>query len=151
MTAQREDNDASGASTTVRVSLVLRDFSGSPSEITRRFGISPSHSGAVGQPRVAAKGRATQHLNKHSFWAFSSPLPATTALEEQVRSILKAIESAAVALKAIGPPVVKQFNCTVIPGGAVPKLELSANTLARVASLDCDLVIDVLYIDSAET
>jgi hypothetical protein len=132
------------------VSLVLRDFDGSPDEITRILGISPSTSGARGDPERTRSGQITSRLYRHSFWIIRSTLPSSATFEQHVRALLDAVEPITKRLREIGPPTLNQIYCSVIPDGAVPMFELQNETLLRLADTGCGLVIDVLYIDPEE-
>jgi len=135
---------------TVHVSLVLRDFDGPPSEVTRLLGIAPTREAAKGDRRTTVTGRATTQTHLHSYWALTSGLDSAAPLERHVDSLLSSVETSAGELRNIGSPTVKQIYCTVIPAGTVPLIELKSDTLASVAALGCDIVIDVLHIDPDE-
>lgn len=97
-----------------------------------------------------ATGRVISRTYEHSFWTLDSAMPATATLEQHVQAILDIVGPVSKAIRQIPGAISKRIYCTVIPGGAIPTLEVQHDTLERVSALGCGLVIDVLYVDEAE-
>jgi len=146
MTDEHNGRQMPRPSLKVKVRLVVLDFDGPADAITAVLGVPPTTTWRTGERRVP---EATI-LHKQNGWMIRSPAdPLTAAPEEAVLQLLARIPDPT-AFRRLPPSVEVQLTVTVYGLGDRPFVFLSADTVAKLASMGASLDIDTYDLSAAE-
>jgi hypothetical protein len=125
------------------VTFTLRGVDLDPDEVTRQLGLQPTESWRAGEPsRLVRPAR----FYSDNAWRLHSGLPATTDLEEQVKSLLTRLEPVWKAAVALGKGHYAEFSCVVYSyGGDRPAISFDNDVVRQIAELNAALDVD-LYV-----
>lgn len=123
----------------VRGIMYITDFACSPEEITRVLGVQPSRSWITGQ-RVGP----TLQTYKSNGWALESTLAGKANPEAHLLELFGRIPSQLIQqLRRIAPACNIQFSLVLEMQDETPPLNLSVDTVQRIASLGASIDVDM--------
>jgi len=128
----------------IRASISIRNFSGSPNEITRILGVEPSRSGTAGELRRNVRGRLTSEVLERSYWSLDSSMPPRSTLAQHIDDLLAQVRPITLAFSQLPPGTTVTLFSTIIPNGKIPTLSIHREAMRSLVEIGAD--VDILFI-----
>jgi hypothetical protein len=131
----------------IRASIVIRDFGGSPEEISALLGLQPTRSGRAGEPRTNVLGVRTSQTLRQSYWSLHSIVGPRESLSSHVDDLTTRVAHSMAAFRRLPAGATVRLRCTVIPEGNLPLFSLSCSGMRVLAEIGAHLEIDIISVE----
>ena len=122
----------------ISVRFVISDFECDPEDISKLLSITPTVTWRVGE---SIAGTIRRH--KENGWRLDSPMNRSQEIDEQIKGLLSQLEPKAELLRHLAEDFYSEFSCIIYAYDYVPSINLSNETLSRMADLGAAIDIDL--------
>ena len=131
----------------IRASITVRDFAGSPEAITELLGLQPTRSGRAGELRRDVLGQPTSTMLRRSYWSLHSSVGQREPLARHVDDLASKVSQSISAFRRLPSGATVRLFCTIIPNGDLPLLTLTSDAMRVLAEMGAPVEIDIVSVE----